>query len=458
MRVVLIEPEATEEADGDSGAGGRVRLLAAHRVEDRLARVLGRPDGRIPGGGHLPLVDRRHELAAGDRARIEQRRLPAFRAGLGPRELPPEVALVSSSERRVGVGAADQAEAVRVRTDIGLQADTELEGRAHVLVGEPLVPVRLLHTDVGRVPGLVVGELVLGRQIRMRFAVALVLGGLDDRLEVDAPLRVLSRQWIPGGVLHPEHQAAGEVAVVRDREHRASGAGLVLREERPQVLGVVAVERAERNDPARAPGAVAEDHVAMKVVAVRRRRVLVADERGEMPRIVVALRVLDDLRPDGLLERLAVDHVDVLEQRLPELGEHDGRVLRETLRPARARLGRQQQRVPTGESREHAEILGVVAHDEEVERTSQLNLHAVVRGQHRAPCEAVGIVRRELLVAEEVRVRRQRRVQVCVAPVDLTRELLRGIGRVGLGAAGQRPRNRRQSEYEHPVAHRFPPP
>ena len=76
----------------------------------------------------------------------------------------------------------------------------------------------------------------------------------------------------------------------------------------PQVARIVAAERrqrGERLDQARLRAVVAEDDVAMKIVAAGVRGPLVADERGEAARLVGLVRRLDRLAPGAAIGRRA---------------------------------------------------------------------------------------------------------------------------------------------------------
>ena len=98
--------------------------------------------------------------------------------------------------------------------------------------------------------------------------------------------------------------AVAQVAVVRDGEHAAAGFLFVGVHPFPQVDGIGAAQRrdaGERLDLAGAVAVVAEDDVAMQVVALVERGPLVADEGGEAARLVVVLG-----GGDGLLPRAAI--------------------------------------------------------------------------------------------------------------------------------------------------------
>ncbi len=93
---------------------------------------------------------------------------------------------------------------------------------------------------------------------------------------------------------------------MRDGQHAAAGLLFVGVHPFPQLDRIVAAQRridGERLDLAGLVAVVAEDDVAMQVVAVGVRGPLVADEGGEAARIVVVLRGVDRLLPRALDRR-----------------------------------------------------------------------------------------------------------------------------------------------------------
>ena len=96
--------------------------------------------------------------------------------------------------------------------------------------------------QVAVVPGLEIGEFVLGRQGRVRLAIALDLGHLVDRLEALPAFRMVPGQGRAATGLEGEHEAVRQIAVRRDRQHAAAGRGLVGRHPAPQILGIDAFE------------------------------------------------------------------------------------------------------------------------------------------------------------------------------------------------------------------------
>ena len=233
----------------------------------------------------------------------------AIRARLGARRLAEEVVLLDGGEAGVGVRRADQAELVRVRAELRLDLEAELERRARVLVLQHVPLLQLAEIEVALVPPLEAGELVVRREERMRLAVPLDLRGLVDALPARPGLGVLPVDRPAGERLDDgKHPAVAEVPVVGDREDLAAGLLLVGRHPLPEVPRVVAPVRlvdGERLDPARLGAVVPEDHVPVQVVAAGVRGPLVADERGEAARVVRLVRRLDRLAPGRAVGRRA---------------------------------------------------------------------------------------------------------------------------------------------------------
>jgi hypothetical protein len=220
----------------------------------------------------------------------------------------------------VRIAAADHSELEGIRTQAGSEIEPQAQRRARVLEGK-LRAVIGASPEVGDVPGLVVGELVVGREQGVRLAVALVLGDLEQRLPARASRSVLGAERLAPHRLDREHLAAAEVRVVRNHEHTASRLVFVRGEIPPQALRVAAVEGAKREDLPRLVGAVCEDDVSVAVVAVRDRRPFETDERGEDTGGVVTLGVGDDRLPDRRLQGLVLEAIAIVENRFGKLHE-----------------------------------------------------------------------------------------------------------------------------------------
>ena len=212
-----------------------------------------------------------------------------------------EVVLVRRRQRGVRVGPADHAELERVDAELRL----ELAGRSSAPSGR---------TRTGASPASSArcrsrlplsqrsksANSSLGDRNGMRLAVALDL----RRPRRAAPTAPASRRtrWSNGlpvkASMSGNMHAVAEVAVVRDGQHLAAGLLLVGGHPLPQVARVVAAERLQRGeglDLAGLRAVVAEDDVAVEVVAAGVRGPLVADERGEAPGSFAVLGRLDGL-------------------------------------------------------------------------------------------------------------------------------------------------------------------
>src|SRR4029077_8362471 len=90
------EVVTAEEADEHARAGGRVGFAALHGVEDRLARVLARPDCGVARSSRLPAHD--HGLFRFDKGVVG-----AARTWFGTARLAEEIVLLDGGQTRVGV-------------------------------------------------------------------------------------------------------------------------------------------------------------------------------------------------------------------------------------------------------------------------------------------------------------------------------------------------------------------
>ena len=88
--------------------------------------------------------------------------LVAFRTRLGARVLAKEVFLFRRGEPGMAVGGTDHAELVRVDAELLLELQTGLQRAARILVLQHVVLLDGAEVEVALVPGLVIGELVVG--------------------------------------------------------------------------------------------------------------------------------------------------------------------------------------------------------------------------------------------------------------------------------------------------------
>ena len=181
---------------------------------------------------------------------------------------------------------------------------------------------------------------------------------------------------------------------------------------------------------------VAEDDVAVEIVAAGIRRPLVADEGGEPARIVGLFRRLDRFLPGGAVGRRAGERKERLRERsLGEGNDHFDRGIGALARldhvvPSAAGGIGQDVWLAGKEVREEAHIVGVVGDDEEIERPRQLGRLSRRRHDLLALGEAIGIARAEPR-AERAGVEREHGVEMGVAEERPRREIASRIGRIG---------------------------
>ncbi len=220
---------------------------------------------------------------------------------LGAGVLAEEVVLLRRRQAGVAVRRADHSELVRVRPEFFFEHEATLQCFARVLLGQHLVRLAFGQIEVADVPGFVVGELVVGRQERMRFAVTLDLGDLVQRLPLGALLDVAAIQGTTGVLLvDGKHDAVGEVAVVRERQDGAAGLRLVVLHPLVEVERIGAADGSLRrvgNHQAGLVGTVTKDDIAVKVVSFDERGPLETNECRESVRFVVGIGRLDHIGP-----------------------------------------------------------------------------------------------------------------------------------------------------------------
>ena len=98
--------------------------------------------------------------------------------GSAPECLPKEVVFLGGGQGGMAVGGANHAELVGVGAEFLLQLHAALERLAGVFARKHGIGLGLGDVQVADIPGFIVGELVIGRQEGVGFAIALDLGGL----------------------------------------------------------------------------------------------------------------------------------------------------------------------------------------------------------------------------------------------------------------------------------------
>ena len=273
----------------------------------------------------------------------------------------------------------------------------------------------------------------------MRLPIALDLRRLVQALPLRARFGIFAIDRLAGeGLDDREHPAVREIAVMGDREHAPAGLVLVGRQPFPQIARIVAAERRHdriRHDAAGLVATVAEDHVAVEIVAAGVRRPLVADERGEPAGIVGLLRRLDGLLPGGAV-KIALRRID---QRLRELAlrkgddDLDRRVCAlaadDHVVPLPAgRIGHD--RGLAGEQvRKEAHVVRMVGNHQEIEGARQFGRLSRGRRYLLALGEAIGIAWHQPR-SECPGIERERRVEMGVAEQRPGWEVAARIGRI----------------------------
>ena len=165
------------------------------------------------------------------------------------------------------------------------------------------------------------------------------------------------------------------------RQDIAAGLVLIGLHPFPQIARVVAAEGAHGNewfDLARLVAIVAENHVSVEVVAAGVRRPLIADERGEMARIIGFLGGFDSVLPGALVGKRSRERQKRLRKSpLRECNNHfDCRVCAlpplDHVIPFPAGRIRQHRRLTAEQIWKEPHIVGVIRYNQEVERPRQL--------------------------------------------------------------------------------------
>ncbi len=391
----IIEREAAEEAQADARAAGAVDLAPAQGIEDFAARVCRRPCRGQAGSAELPVVLHRAADAF-------QR---PFRRGFGAKELAEEIPFLRSRKAGVAIGAANQAELERILPRLVFVQQPLQEARAGIFIGQHVFRLGRGAVDVGGVPGLEIGEFVGWREHRMGLAVAFYLGHFEQRLPACAHAGIVGIDMLAIEADRREHAAVGEIAIVRDRQ-RMTAKLLVMRQRIPQVLGIVAVIGGEGHDARRLFGIVAIENHPVEIVAGDHTGPFIADQRGEVARLVVAVGQRGDVCPYGaaqlfrhLRQRAFAAHGFDESCAQAHLADHF-----DELAPAPPRRGAGNTRIERVDAGEQAEVLRMVGHGEEIERTAQARFHAIIGGDGLAHGETIGLFRGK----------RVRALQVCV--------------------------------------------
>ena len=222
-----------------------------------------------------------------------------LRRGFGVLVLTEEILFAGRRQGRVRIRRGHQAVLVGIDAQLLAEFQADLEGRAGILILQHLRRLRSVTGDIAGIPGLEVGELIIGRQERVRLFVTLHLRDFMQRLPTNTFLCVFAGHRFALGRKFAEHQAVRQVAVMRYRKRLATGLFFIPREIIPELFRVGAVKHRERQRLRGLLRTVAMDDDAMLVVARRRGGPLEAGHRSEPARFVVLVRFMNKIDPDA---------------------------------------------------------------------------------------------------------------------------------------------------------------
>ena len=401
--------------------GGGVNFLAQHRVEDLGSGIAARPDPGIAAGEVVPAEPalRGAEILRGH---------GAFGVGLVAAVLAEKVVLVASAQRGVRVGRTDHPELVGIDPGLRLDRQPALQCLANILAREHRRGLALGHRQIAQLPprDAVSGELVVGRKERMRLAVALDLGDLDQRLARGAAAGIGGGHRPAAGLGHLEHQPVGQVRIMRDRQHPPAGVFLIGVHVVPQRIGRgCGPPRAQGHHGLHPRLAITEDHVAVEVLAPVHQGELEPEHRGEIARLVIAFDGFDMIVPDrpGALgrsrivghrggqrvARAGVDHLGSGAQRLLRPGvEHIVPALHHRVADQDARR--------FGQRLSPAQRIRMIGDHQEIERAGKFGLEAHRRGDFLAAREPQRLFGAEADTEPE-RIDRVGGMQMSVTPI-----------------------------------------
>ena len=250
----------------------------------------------------------------------------------------------------------------------------------------------------------------------MRFTITLDLGDFIQRLRLHSTPGIILVDRLPGteGNLI-EHQAIGEIAVVRYGQDFTACLLLVACHVGPEIFRILRVVNRKWQDLARPVTIVAENYVAMQVAASRRRSPFKSNQGGENLRIVIAFGRLHELIPGCLLHAVVTGKWIVFVgnclpppcigrakiARLNQFGDlltpfvihHDG--------------------VGFDNHWRQPDILRMIGNHQKIQRALQLSLDAQARYHLFAPGKTVSLLRSER-IAEQAGIDRVRGMHVCV--------------------------------------------
>ena len=343
----------------------------------------------------------------------------------------------------MSVGRPNHAELVWIGAELLLEHQTLLQCLSSVLAGQHLRLLEFRDIEISNVPGSIVRELIIGRQSRVCFTIALDLGDFVKRLPFCPQRYVFLVDPATGvGFVDREHPAVRQIAIVCECECPPAGLFFVVLEPLIKVQGIGTAKRGLRHHRHNLLGAitiVAQDHISVQVETFGDRGPLEADKGREAARLVIGFGSRDNLVPYVVINCRA---------RAVLFKQFDGnRSLREIANKVERSFSRclttfceafspfltfrngQDIRRPTLNVRCDTHHVGMIGDYEEVEWAAELDGLAASRHHlltaRQSVCRVV-----PGRVAEQPGIERETRVQMGFTPVDTTREGALGPRRI----------------------------
>ena len=210
---------------------------------------------------------------------------------LAARVLAKEIVFITRCKSRMAIGRPDDAELIRVHPCTRFNCKAALQRLTNILTRIILWLLRGLHGQIAKVPasGAETGELVVRRQKRVRFTIALNLRDFSHGLARRTPPRILRSHWAAVRTDQFKHQSIGQVAVMRDREHFAARDLFIIVHIVPQLADRrVALAGIIGEHFVGAAFAVTEHDNAVQIVTTGHQRIFKAHERREFAGLIIA--------------------------------------------------------------------------------------------------------------------------------------------------------------------------
>ena len=259
----------------------------------------------------------------------------------------------------------------------------------------------------------------------MSFAGTLPLSHFVQRLPLRAPQHIVAVEGRLGRERDVvEHEPIGEIAVVPDGQQPPARFFLVVGHPLPQVLGIDAVVLRVGHDLIGFVLGVAKDDYSMQIVARGRRRPLVADQRGEVTRVVVFFGCSGDALPRRARHRHPLEGILARKHgRTPCVVRLRALAALDEFNHLAAELGREEIRVRFGDHRRQAQVFRVIRDNQEIQRPTEPRGQSAAGLHGLAAREAIRFLRSET-ITEHAGVGRIAGVQVGIAKKHPVRESL----------------------------------